>query len=146
MTTVSAPLAPPSRLATPWGMLVFQDRKLHGVVPLAAQPLRVGRGMDCEIVIDEASVSRAHCTLTRVDGCVVATDLDSTNGTWRFGERIKRVALRNGDELSIGKALLKLVELGSAPQVVTVCLPAEGLRAHRARFPAQLDADAFELS
>lgn len=115
MTLATAPLPAPSRLATPWGLLVFHERKLRGVVPLAHQPLRIGRGMDCEIVIDDAAVSRAHCTLTRVDGCVVATDLDSTNGTWRFGERIRRSALRPGDELSIGKGLVKLVELGTGP-------------------------------
>ena len=113
MATVSAPHLIPSRLITPWGVLVFQDRKLQGVVPLGQAPLRVGRGMDCEIVIDEPSVSRIHCSLLRVDGCVVATDLESTNGTWRFGERIRRSALKNGDELSVGKALIKLVELGS---------------------------------
>lgn len=113
MPAATAPHVVPSRLATPWGVLVFHDRKLQGVVPLGTQPLRIGRGPDCEIVIDEASVSRAHCTLTRVDGCVVATDLESTNGTWRFGERIRRSALREGDELSIGKALVKLVELGN---------------------------------
>ena len=38
-----------------------------------------------------------------------------------------------------------LVELGAQEQVVTVCLDADALAAHRARFPAWMDADAFTL-
>lgn len=38
-----------------------------------------------------------------------------------------------------------IVELGSEPGVVTATLSAESLVAHRARFPAWLDADDFDL-
>jgi predicted amidohydrolase len=38
-----------------------------------------------------------------------------------------------------------LVECGRQPQVVTTTLSATALAEHRARFPAQLDADRFEL-
>ena len=51
-----------------------------------------------------------------------------------------------GDSVVLDALGQPLVELGAVPQVVTVTLPAEGLKAHRARFPAQLDADAFELA
>ncbi|MGH8030209.1 MAG: amidohydrolase [Arenimonas sp.] len=40
---------------------------------------------------------------------------------------------------------MPLVECGAQPQVVTVTLSAAALAAHRERFPAQLDADRFEL-
>jgi GGDEF domain-containing protein len=111
MLPATATPLPSSRLVTAWGVLVFQNRKLHGAVPIGDAPLRVGRGLDCAVVIDDPSVSRAHCQLMRVDGCIVATDLDSANGTWRFGERVRRSVLRSGDELSIGRALVKLVDL-----------------------------------
>ncbi len=39
-----------------------------------------------------------------------------------------------------------LVELGAQEQVVTVTLDAQALAAHRERFPAWMDADAFTLS
>jgi predicted amidohydrolase len=38
-----------------------------------------------------------------------------------------------------------LVECGAQPQVVTVTLSATALAEHRARFPAQLDADRFRI-
>jgi len=40
---------------------------------------------------------------------------------------------------------MPLVECGAQPQVVTATLSAAALAAHRERFPAQLDADRFEL-
>jgi predicted amidohydrolase len=40
---------------------------------------------------------------------------------------------------------MPLVECGPQAQVVTVTLSADALAAHRERFPAQLDADRFEL-
>jgi predicted amidohydrolase len=40
---------------------------------------------------------------------------------------------------------MPLVECGAQPQVVTVTLSAAALAAHRERFPAQLDADRFDL-
>ena len=51
----------------------------------------------------------------------------------------------SGDSAVLDALGQPLVELGATAQVVTAWLPAAGLQAHRERFPAQLDADAFEL-
>jgi omega-amidase len=51
-----------------------------------------------------------------------------------------------GDSAVLDALGQPLLELGAAAQVVTASLPAAGLKAHRERFPAQLDADAFELA
>lgn len=50
-----------------------------------------------------------------------------------------------GDSVAVDFLGEALVELGSEPATVTVTLSAERLQAHRARFPAWLDADDFEL-
>ncbi len=50
-----------------------------------------------------------------------------------------------GDSVALDFLGEVLVELGSEPGVVTARLSAEKLAAHRARFPAWLDADEFEL-
>ena len=50
-----------------------------------------------------------------------------------------------GDSAAIDFLGEALVDLGAQPQVVTVTLDAAALVAHRERFPAQLDADAFTL-
>jgi len=50
-----------------------------------------------------------------------------------------------GDSAAIDFLGEPLVDLGAQPQVVTVTLSGASLDQHRARFPAQLDADAFQL-
>jgi predicted amidohydrolase len=50
-----------------------------------------------------------------------------------------------GDSVGLNELGQPLVECGAQPQVVTVDFSAGALRRHRERFPAQLDADAFDL-
>lgn len=49
----------------------------------------IGAGAFCDLVIDEPAVSSRHCQLTSADGLLLLNDLDSTNGTWVNGTRIK---------------------------------------------------------
>lgn len=51
----------------------------------------------------------------------------------------------SGDSAAVDAVGQRLLELGPAAQVATVTLAAEALQAHRQRFPAHRDADAFRL-
>jgi predicted amidohydrolase len=51
----------------------------------------------------------------------------------------------SGDSVALDELGMPLVELGDREQVVTATFSAEKLRAHRERFPAQLDADRFVI-
>lgn len=51
----------------------------------------------------------------------------------------------SGDSVALDELGMPLVELGEREEVATVAFSAEKLRAHRERFPAQLDADDFVL-
>ena len=69
----------------------------------------------------------------------------------RFGLGVNRVGT-DGNNLSYlgGSVALDylgqpIVECGAQPQAVTTTLLAEPLKAFRARFPTNLDADSFEL-
>lgn len=50
-----------------------------------------------------------------------------------------------GDSVALDFLGEPLVECGAAPEVVTSLFEAEALARHRERFPAQLDADDFEI-
>jgi omega-amidase len=65
-------------------------------------------------------------------------------GVNRVGEDGNGIAYA-GDSAVLDMRGERLVECGAQPQVVTVALSAAALQAHRERFPAQLDADRFEL-
>nr|WP_211194602.1 FHA domain-containing protein [Pyxidicoccus fallax] len=112
--SASAVLAP-TRMATSeeiqQGMLSllfeFEQLRVATLPPLAATDrLRIGRRMDCDLVIDDASVSKMHAEL-RWDAsqqrCTVQ-DLGSTNGTFLNAQTLggREATLRDGDILSFG--------------------------------------------
>ncbi len=64
---------------------------------------RIGRSPDCEIFLDDVTVSRNHAVLIARDGGYVVEDQGSLNGTFVNRKRIETAALEEGDELQIGK-------------------------------------------
>ena len=74
-------------------------------------PLIIGRGgAQCQLVIDDPTVSRRHASLLWAGGRLQLTDLGSTNGTWLDGASIttQPVALRYGQTLTLGKVVLTI--------------------------------------
>lgn len=66
----------------------------------------LGRLPECDISLDDPSVSRRHARVGRQDGVWFVEDLGSTNGT-RVGERaVSRGELTDGDELRLGNVRL----------------------------------------
>lgn len=63
----------------------------------------IGRSSGAEFMVDAAMVSRLHCQLTAGAAEVEVVDLDSTNGTFVNGTRVKRAALKQGDRLGVGR-------------------------------------------
>jgi hypothetical protein len=63
----------------------------------------VGRSPDCDIFLDDVTVSRRHAVVGRGDAGFTIEDLGSLNGTFLNRSRIERGELENGDEVQIGK-------------------------------------------
>ena len=59
----------------------------------------VGRGRDCEVQINDASVSRKHAKLLVAD-VVEVTDLGSSNGVVVGDEQVDRAILREGESFT----------------------------------------------
>lgn len=66
----------------------------------------VGRLPDCDVTLDDASVSRRHAELTETNGTWEISDLGSTNGVKLNGERIQTAELADGDRLELGNVKL----------------------------------------
>ena len=71
---------------------------------------RIGRAPDCEIFLDDVTVSRNHAVLVERDGRFLVEDQGSLNGTFVNRRRIDSAPLENGDEVQIGKYRLTFVE------------------------------------
>ena len=69
----------------------------------AGEQTRIGRSPDCEIFLDDVTVSRNHAVLIERDGAYVVEDQGSLNGTFVNRKRIESATLHEGDEVQIGK-------------------------------------------
>lgn len=79
----------------------------------------IGRHKSCDIIVDDATVSRNHSLLMRKDdGSFTYMDLGSKNGSYINGEKIRRghAALQVGDVISIGATQLTLMPISIEEQ------------------------------
>jgi hypothetical protein len=71
--------------------------------PLERTQTTVGRTPDCDIFLDDVTVSRRHAIVARGAAGFTIEDLGSLNGTFLNRHRIEKADLESGDEVQIGK-------------------------------------------
>jgi hypothetical protein len=86
----------------PWGQLIADDGS--AVLAISLNRTLVGRSLDCDIRVANREVSRHHVIIFREDGNIMATDLDSANGTFVNGVRLanRPVPISAGDTVMFG--------------------------------------------
>jgi pSer/pThr/pTyr-binding forkhead associated (FHA) protein len=68
----------------------------------AVDATRIGRALDNDIVLEDASVSRHHAVIEARNGSHVLRDLGSQNGTWLASNRVNETPLNTGDVIRLG--------------------------------------------
>jgi len=63
----------------------------------------IGRSPDCQVFLDDVTVSRRHAALADRDGRWFVEDQGSLNGTFVNRRRVESAELADGDEIQIGK-------------------------------------------
>lgn len=81
------------------------------LLPLPDRVTRLGRSMAAEVEIDDRTVSRRHALIVQRDGQAVLLNDGSLNGTFLNGERVDHAVLASGDEIVLGDARLRYVEV-----------------------------------
>jgi ribosomal protein L40E len=71
--------------------------------PLEHDRVTIGRSPDCEIFLDDVTVSRKHAVIAKDGDAFRIEDEGSLNGTFVNKKRVEASELENGDELQIGK-------------------------------------------
>jgi len=78
-------------------------------VPLSAERTVVGRDPEADVQLEDEEVSWHHLEIESRGGVLMATDLDSRNGTALNGEPLDRPRrLRDGDTLIVGAHRLEV--------------------------------------
>jgi adenylate cyclase len=70
--------------------------------PLVEGRTMIGRAAQCDVVINDDSISRQHARLEVRPDQVRVADLQSRNGTYVAGQAVTEATLRGGEQLSFG--------------------------------------------
>ena len=85
------------------------------LVELLGERMVMGRHPSCQIVLDNAAVSRNHAQILESHGTYYLEDLRSRNGTLLNGSRIQgRTEIRDNDEIRVCEVVLRFY-LGLPP-------------------------------
>jgi len=84
---------------------------------IAGQPFQptgaltlIGRSPECDIFLDDVTVSRRHAEIARDQDTFTIRDLESLNGTYVNRKRIESTVLEDDDEVQIGKYRLTFLQ------------------------------------
>ena len=109
------PRAATSRSGTPALQVRMDDTVRH--VPLANEPVTIGRHPRSTIVIDHDTLSRRHCVLEPGPEGWRLRDLSSRNGTFVNGVRVTEHQLVHGDTVRAGGAIMRFTDGRDAPLI-----------------------------
>jgi hypothetical protein len=70
----------------------------------------IGRSPECDIFLDDVTVSRRHAELIQSAARFTIRDLGSLNGTFVNRKRVEAVELRDDDEVQVGKYRLTFLQ------------------------------------
>jgi adenylate cyclase len=85
---------------------------------LAGDLTRIGRAADRnDLVLNDGQISREHAVIRRARNSHVLVDLDSANGTFVGGNRVKEHPLENGDSFRISRFVIQYKAGESQPLV-----------------------------
>jgi pSer/pThr/pTyr-binding forkhead associated (FHA) protein len=76
---------------------------------LSLASVTLGRNSGCDIVIDQAAVSRRHARISWGAGGYRISDLGSMNGTYVDGKPVAECALADGTEIHVGEVTFRFV-------------------------------------
>ncbi len=95
--------------------------------PITAFPFVLGRGAECDMVLNGKGLSRKHIEIVFQSGRFVVNDLDSLNGMKVNGYKVSRVILEEGDVVKLGEVSLTFsADSSSEPVTKPITSPDAG--------------------
>lgn len=110
LTDVGEARAAPTSVSGSGCLIVIYGPDMGRRVRVGTEPLIIGRSPQCQIQIDQESVSRNHCQVRFTGSEFLVRDLASTNGTYVNDDLVRDEGrLRHGDQLKVGRTILKFI-------------------------------------
>jgi hypothetical protein len=90
----------------------------------------VGRARDCDLRLEENTISGRHAKILNVEDHYEVEDLQSTNGTFLNGMRVTRKRLRSGDRVKFDQVEFQFIDPADVSRTI-VATPAALAEAQR---------------
>jgi diguanylate cyclase (GGDEF)-like protein len=90
-------------------LIIIYGDDLGRRIALGESTIEAGRSTACGIPVDQESVSRHHARIWWTGSGYKVKDLGSTNGTYVNDELITEKQLTDGDQIKIGRTILKFM-------------------------------------
>src|SRR5262249_28550842 len=98
-------------------LLIQGDGTGPAIVHVLGRKTSIGRTPDNDLQLDAKFVSRHHAVILAGPLQTIIEDLNSTNGVQVNGRRVTRHTLRDGDQITIGRAYYRFaLRRGSDPR------------------------------
>lgn len=115
-------------------VILLENMETHKAIPVLYWENSIGRSRSCDIVLRDATVSRAHSVLMRRESGWIITDTGSKSGTFVNGKKVREPrTVRPGDVIAMGSTALMLKRTVDSDK-----LRAKPYRPRRAARPAGL--------
>ena len=99
-----------AEITAPGEYLAYEDAGRVRVAALTKEWTRIGRSLAADVRFDDPTVSRRHALIVRQPDGVRVLDDRSLNGVFVNGERVEWRALRDGDEIVVGRYRLQFLQ------------------------------------
>jgi two-component system cell cycle response regulator len=108
-TAIALPSERPESAGRPV-LVVIAGPELGRRIDLDSGDVEIGRDEGLTLQIDSELVSRRHASIQRIAGQLIVADVGSTNGTFVNEQKIRTHKLQDGDQIRVGKVVLKYTE------------------------------------
>ena len=91
-------------------LVLKKDGQSISTYHIGAQGLILGRASECDVVLPDSLVSRQHAKIWVEGGQLKVEDLGSRNGISVNGERVNRLRVEEGDQLTVGSHTFQIAK------------------------------------
>lgn len=107
-------------------LILQRNRKNVWTAELRQMEATLGRARGCTIRIPSSEVSRQHCRLRMENGILTVEDMESINGTFVNGRRVRDIqSLHPGDRLTLGSVTFLVDYAAATDPFVNLAEPEE---------------------
>ena len=104
-----------ARIEKPGEYILYEENGEQRIVALTREWTRVGRSLAADVRFDDPTVSRRHALIVRQPDGVRLLDDRSLNGVFVNGARVDGQALKDGDEIIVGRYRLAFMSVPADP-------------------------------